>query len=161
KNLHFENSFSAVYALNKSRNDGKLLKDSSKYLPFIPPFHGVSELRYDINSPEHHIANGFIKAQFVYYGSQKRVYLTDNTETATPGYTIFNLGIGSGFTNKTGKTIFNVYVMANNLFDVAYYDHLSRLKYFTSPTGVDPNRGIHNLGRNISFKLDIPLSFNY
>ncbi|MEO6537105.1 MAG: TonB-dependent receptor, partial [Ferruginibacter sp.] len=42
KNLHFENSFSAVYALNKSRNDGKLLKDSSKYLPFIPPFHGVS-----------------------------------------------------------------------------------------------------------------------
>ena len=160
KNLHFENSFSAVYALNKSSNDGKKLNDSAKYLPFIPPFHGASELRYDINCAAHHIANGFIKAQLVYYDAQKRVYLADNTETATPGYALFNLGVGSGFTNKAGKTIFNVYLMVNNLFDVAYYDHLSRLKYFTSPTGTDPTRGIHNLGRNISFKIDIPLLFN-
>ena len=160
KNLHFENSFSTVYALNKSSNNEKKLTDSAKYLPFIPPFHGVSELRYDFNCKEHHIANGFIKAQVVYYATQNRVYLSDNTETPTPGYALFNMGVGSGFTNKAGKTIFNIYIMANNLFDVAYYDHLSRLKYFTSPNGADPARGIHNLGRNISFKLDIPLAFN-
>ncbi|MEO5945131.1 MAG: TonB-dependent receptor [Ferruginibacter sp.] len=159
KNLHFENSFSAVYALNKSNLDGKTLNDSSKYLPSIPPFHGLSELRYDINCKEHHIINGFIKAQVVYYTIQNRVYLTDNTETVTPGYALFNCGLGTGISNKAGKTMFNVYLMANNLFNVSYYDHLSRLKYFVSDA--DPLRGIHNMGRNFSFKVDIPLSFNY
>ena len=160
KNLHFENSFSAVYALNKSSSNGKKLTDSAKYLPFIPPFHGVSELRFDINNKEHHIANGFIKAQLVYYAAQNRAYLTSNTETATAGYALFNMGAGTGIANKAGKTIFNIYLMANNIFDVAYYDHLSRPKYFTSPTGADPSRGIRNMGRNISFKLEFPLIFN-
>jgi iron complex outermembrane receptor protein len=51
--------------------------------------------------------------------------------------------------------------MGNNLFDVAYFDHLSRLKYFYySPTDTNPAHGIHNMGRNISFKLDFPLDFN-
>jgi iron complex outermembrane receptor protein len=159
RNLHFENSFSAVYALNKSHLNGKVLNDSSKYLPSIPPFHGLSELRFDINCKEHHIVNGFIKAQLVYYTTQNRVYLTDNTETVTPGYTLFNFGLGTGISNKAGKTMFNVYLMANNLFNVSYYDHLSRLKYFVSEA--DPLRGIHNMGRNFSFKVDIPLSFNY
>src|SRR5450432_2355555 len=59
KALHFENSISAVYALNK----GASTSDSSKYLPFIPPIHGVSELRYDIECKEHHLTNGFIKVQ--------------------------------------------------------------------------------------------------
>ena len=158
RNLHFENSFSLVNALNKSTIDGKALNDSSKYLPQIPPFHGLSELRYDISCKEHHIVNGFIKAQVVYYAAQNRLYLTDNTETATPGYALFNAGIGSGFTNKAGKTIFNVYFMANNLFNVAYYDHLSRLKYFTNDS--NPTLGIHNMGRNFSFKVDIPLSLS-
>ncbi len=158
KNLHVENSFSAVYALNKSTAEGKPLNDSSRYLPFIPPFHGMSELRYDINCKQHHIANGFVKVQVVYAAAQNRVYLTDNTETATPGYTLVNAGVGSGFTNKAGKTVLNVYLTANNLFDVAYYDHLSRLKYFTAANAPDPNLGIHNMGRNISFKVDIPLS---
>jgi iron complex outermembrane receptor protein len=158
KNLHVENSFSAVYALNKSTAEGKPLNDSSRYLPFIPPFHGISELRYDINCKQHHIANGFVKVQVVYAAAQNRVYLTDNTETATPGYTLVNAGVGSGFTNKAGKTVLNVYLTANNLFDVAYYDHLSRLKYFTAANAPDPNLGIHNMGRNISFKVDIPLS---
>lgn len=160
KNLHFENSFSVVYALNKSSSNGKKLNDSAKYLPFIPPFHSVSELRYDINSKEHHIVNGFIKAQMVYYAAQNRVYLTDNTETATAGYTLFNMGAGTGIANKAGKTIFNIYVMANNIFNVTHYDHLSRLKYFTSPTGTDPSRGIRNIGRNFSLKIEFPLVFS-
>ncbi|MEO8768739.1 MAG: TonB-dependent receptor [Ferruginibacter sp.] len=157
KRIHFENSISLVYGLNKSKGQDKSSNDSTKYLPFIPPFHGVSELRYDFANKEHHIANGFIKAQLVYYAAQNKVYLADNTETPTPGYTLFNMGIGSGFTNKKGKPIFNVSVMANNLFDVSYYDHLSRLKYFTDPASSVPNRGIHNMGRNISFKIGIPL----
>ncbi|HVT85546.1 MAG TPA: TonB-dependent receptor [Chitinophagaceae bacterium] len=164
--LHFENSLSAVYARNKSAN-AKLSPDSSRYLPFIPPFHGISELRYDFNSKAKHIVDGFVKVQLSYTAAQNRVYLTDNTETPTPGYTLFNAGIGAGFTDKKGKTIFNISVMGNNLFDVAYQDHLSRLKYFTWTTasgyvvpGPKGTYGIYNMGRNIQFKIDFPLDFD-
>ena len=160
KNLHFENSFSIVYAVNKSLNNGKALNDSAKYLPFIPPFHGLSELRYDINSKNHHIVNGFVKAQLVYYAAQNRAYLANNTETPTSGYSLFNVGLGTGITNKAGRSVFNIYLMANNLFNVSYYDHLSRLKYFVSPTVVNQSQGIHNVGRNFSVKLNVPLVFN-
>jgi iron complex outermembrane receptor protein len=48
--------------------------------------------------------------------------------------------------------------MGNNLFDVAYFDHMSRLKYFLySSTDTNPAHGIHNMGRNIAFKIDFPL----
>ena len=155
--LHFENSLSAVWGENKATGDIKI-NDSSRYLPLVPPFHGMSELRYDFASKQHHIVNGFIKAQVIYYASQNRVYLTDDTETPTAGYALFNAGVGCGFTNKKGKTMFNLYVMGDNLFNVSYYDHLSRLKYFAPD--YNPDLGIHNMGRNISFKLDVPLSFN-
>ncbi len=161
KALHFENNISAVYGLNKDI-DPKLQSDSNKYVPFIPPLHGTSELRYDFESKSHHIANGFIKIQLAYYAKQDEVYLTDNTETPTPGYALFNAGIGGGITNKQGKTIFNLYILGNNLFDVAYQDHLSRLKYFEDPANYpSPNNhyGIYNMGRNISFKIDVPLDF--
>ncbi|HVM87857.1 MAG TPA: TonB-dependent receptor [Puia sp.] len=160
KPMHFENSISAVYALNKGI-DSKQLTDSSKYLPFIPPLHGMSELRYDFTIKQSHIKDGFIKLQLAYYASQNRVYLTDNTETPTAGYALFNAGIGGGITNKKGNTVVNVYIMANNIFDVAYFDHMSRLKYFYyGPDDTNPAHGIHSMGRNISFKLDFPLSFN-
>jgi iron complex outermembrane recepter protein len=159
KSLHFENSLSIVYGVNKG-GSGIKLSDSAKYLPFIPPFHGLSELRFDFVSKAHHIVNAFVKAQLVYYAAQNRVYLADNTETPTPGYTLFNMGIGSGFTNKKGKTILKAYLMANNLFDVAYQDHLSRLKYFEQYPGNYTGRdGIFNMGRNIAFKVDVPLDF--
>lgn len=158
KPLHFENTFSLVYGLNKDVPE-KLKSDSNRYLPFIPPPHGISELRYDFNSKLHHIANGFIKAQVAYYVAQNMVYLTDNTETPTPGYTLFNAGVGAGFANKNNKTIFNLYIMGNNLFNTAYQDHLSRLKYFEfyshSPNG---HYGIYNEGRNIVFKIDVPIN---
>jgi iron complex outermembrane receptor protein len=46
--------------------------------------------------------------------------------------------------------------MANNIFDVAYWDHLSRLKYFTSNPNDSREHGIYNMGRNISLMLDVP-----
>jgi iron complex outermembrane receptor protein len=160
KKLHFENSFSLVYGDNKATG-GIKLNPGAKYLPFIPPFHGLSELRYDIISKARHLANGYVKAQLVYYAAQKRVYSADNTETPTPGYTLFNLGAGTGFKNKYGKTVVILSVIANNLFDVAYLNHLSRLKYFLySDTDTDPDHGIHEMGRNVAVKLEFPLSFS-
>jgi len=161
KSLHFENSVSVVYGRNKDI-DPKLASDSNKYVPFIPPLHGTSELRYDFEARKSHLVNGFVKVQLAYYAKQDRVYLTDNTETPTPGYALFNAGLGAGITNKKGNTIVNIYFFGNNLFDVAYQDHLSRLKYF-EPYPTDPrgHLGIYNMGRNFSVKLDVPLHFSY
>lgn len=160
KQLHFENSVSVVYGKNKVA-DAKLESDSNKYVPFIPPLHGISELRYNFESKSHHIVNGFLKLQLAYYAKQNRVYLTDNTETPTPGYALVNAGAGAGFSNQKGKTIVNIYVMANNLFDIAYQDHLSRLKYFEFyPNDPRGHSGIYNMGRNIAIKVDFPLDFD-
>lgn len=159
KNLHFENSFSLVYGMNKETN-GVKLSPGAKYLPLIPPFHGLSELRYDMNSKTHRLHNGYVKAQLVYYAAQNRIYSADNTETPTAGYTLFNFGIGAGFTNKKGKAVVTLSVIANNIFDVAYFNHLSRLKYFLySANDTNPHHGIYEMGRNIAVKLEFPLSF--
>jgi iron complex outermembrane receptor protein len=164
KSIHFENSVSAVYAINKGVA-GKAVADSEKYLPFIPPLHGISELRFDFDIKSMSVKHGFAKLQLEYYANQDRVYSANGTETRTPGYTLTNASIGGNFVSKEGKTIFSLYLMANNIFDVAYWDHLSRLKYFygnyKNPSASDDPRehGIYGMGRNISFKLDFP--FNY
>jgi iron complex outermembrane recepter protein len=160
KKLHFENSLSVVYGDNKGV-PGKTLNDSARYLPYIPPTHGISELRYEFNVPGASIVHAFVKTQFEYYAAQNRAFLAYNTETPTPAYNLFNAGIGGSFTDKKGKTIFDLYINGNNLFDVAYFDHLSRLKYFLySPADTNPGHGIYNMGRNISVKLDFPLDFS-
>ncbi len=154
--LHFENSVSIVYG-NLLSSPGKPITDSTQYLPDIPPIHGISELQYDFTNKNLHLVNGFVKVSAAFSASQNRVYLADNTETPTPGYTLINAGVGGGFTNKQNKIIFNIYVLANNIFDVIYQDHLSRLKYFEPyPNSPGPYHGIYNMGRNISFKLDFP-----
>ena len=158
KSLHFENTLSLVYANNKGVA-GKPVSDSARYLPQISPTHGTSELRYDFSNAYLHLIKGFIKVQMEVFGAQNRAYLAYSTETKTPGYTLFNAGVGGTFTNKTGKPLYSIYLMGNNVFDIAYQDHLSRLKYFYSypnpKTGVD---GIYNMGRNISLKLEVPFN---
>ena len=165
KELHFENSISVVYGDNKGVS-GKPLNPEAKYLPFIPPAHGISELRFDVSSKSGHFINGFIKAQVEYYAAQNHAYLEFGTETPTPGYALFNAGIGGTFTNKNKKPVVSLYIMGNNLFDKAYQDHLNRLKYFVWQTdsgytvpGPHGDYGIFNMGRNISFKIDVPLDF--
>jgi iron complex outermembrane receptor protein len=157
EHLHFENSVSLVYG-NLLSSPGKPITDSTRYLPDIPPMHGISELKYDFTNKGLHLVNGFVQVSAAFSGPQNRPYLADNTETATPGFTLINAGVGAGFTNKQNKLLFNIYLFANNIFDVVYQDHLSRLKYFEPyPNSPGPYHGIYNMGRNISVKLDFPL----
>jgi iron complex outermembrane receptor protein len=156
QNLHFYTGVSLVYGKLLS-SPGKPVTDSTRYLPNIPPLHGISELQYDFTNKNLHLVNGFVKVAAAFSGPQNRVYLADNTETPTPGYTLINAGVGAGFTNKKNKLLFNAYVFADNIFDVVYQDHLSRLKYFEPyPASPGPYHGIYNMGRNISVKLDFP-----
>jgi Outer membrane receptor proteins, mostly Fe transport len=165
KNLHFENSISAVYATNKGDDNGQPISSDEKHLPFIPPVHGSSELKLDFDCKHINVKHGFAKVEMEYYATQDKIYSAYSTETRTPGYTLFNLGLGGNFVGKNNNTIVSAYLMANNIFDIAYWDHLSRLKYFygnyQNPGATDNPRehGIYNMGRNISLKLIFPLDF--
>jgi iron complex outermembrane receptor protein len=160
KNIHFENTLSAVYGINKGNDNGKIVADSEKYLPFIPPLHGTSELRFDFDCKLMKIKHGFAKLQMEYYANQNKYFSAYQTETRTPGYTLFNASVGGNFVNKQNKTVFSVYLMANNIFNIAYWDHLSRLKYFTSYATDAREHGIYNMGRNIALRINVPLNFD-
>ena len=163
--LHFENSLSIVHGLNKG-GPGILINDSNKYLPFIPPMHTHSELRADIKKKYTHFSSLYVKLDMEWYDKQDEAYLAYNTETFTPGYTLYGAGFGFDYTNKSGKKLFSINIAGSNITDVAYQAHLSRLKYFvyTTPSGYavpspSGTYGIYNMGRNISFKLTIPIDF--
>jgi iron complex outermembrane receptor protein len=159
KALHFENSLSIVYAQNKSA--GAKDADSTRYLPFIPPVHGVSELRFDFDIKNAGIKHGFAKVQAEYYAAQNRVFTAYGTETATPGYALLNAGLGGSLVNRRGNPWVSIYILGNNLLNTGYQDHLSRLKYFEPyPGNFTGRNGIYNMGRNISFKLSFPISYS-
>jgi iron complex outermembrane recepter protein len=157
--LHFENSISVTYGLNKGGN-GIQITDSSRHLPFIPPLHTNSELRASIQSGLKHFGSFYIKLGMEYYAKQNRIYSIDNTETPTPGYVLFSAGAGADIMNRKGKVLLSINVSGNNITDVAYQFHLSRLKYFEQyPNNPSGRSGIYDMGRNISFKFTVPLNF--
>jgi iron complex outermembrane receptor protein len=150
--LHFENSISYVQAT--LRNQPGL----SRYLPLTPPFHWFSDLKADFGNNNKHIKNLYIKAGIDWYAQQNHYFAAYGTETATPGYLLLNMGAGTDVLSG-GKTRFSFYISANNLTDVAYQSHLSRLKYADTNYATGRN-GIFNMGRNISFKLLMPIDFS-
>jgi iron complex outermembrane receptor protein len=50
--------------------------------------------------------------------------------------------------------LFSIYLLGNNLTDVAYQNHLSRLKY-TDENPVSGRVGVFNMGRNLMVKLNV------
>jgi iron complex outermembrane receptor protein len=151
--LHFENGFSFVDALNKSQSRN----DSTKYLPYIPAPRYQSELRGNLKKIGSRLVNPFLKVEFNHVWPQNRVLLENRTETPTPSYSLWNAGLGTDIVTPKGATLFSFYFTVNNIFDVAYQNHLSRLKY----GAVNPATGrvgVFNMGRNFSFKIVIPIT---
>ena len=158
--LHFENSLSLVYGVNKGVKGEDKLPEEARYLPFIPPLHTKSELRGDFKKIGKSLSNAFIKIQLEIFASQNRAYLENDTETPTSGYQLVNAGFGADFTNHKGRTLFTFSLFGNNILDVAYQAHLNRLKYFEDyPGNFTGRNGIYNMGRNIGMKINIPINF--
>ena len=149
--LHIENSFSYVQSIQKGR------PDSLKYLPFTPAPKLISEIKTDIKKIGSILTNAYFKLEIENYFQQNKFYSAYGTETATPGYTLVNIGMGGDFVRKE-RTLFSIYISANNIMDRAYQNHLSRLKY-TDMNNATSRAGVYNMGRNISFKLLIPMNF--
>lgn len=148
--LHFENTFSYVRGRLSEEQDG------SKNLPFIPAARLINELRGDFLRKGKVVRNAYLKLELDNTFDQNNPFTGYNTETSTPGYSLFNIGFGGDIASK-GKTLFSLYFAANNLTDVAYQNHLSRLKY-TAENLVTGRTGVYNMGRNFSVKLNIPLN---
>jgi len=150
--LHFENTFSIVYARQTNQ------PDSLTNLPFIPAPKFKSELRANISNQGKTLTNNFIKLEWLHYFTQDRIFSAFATETATPAYSLLNAGIGTTIKNANGLSLFNIVFLANNLLDVSYQNHLSRLKY--APENVVTGRiGVYNMGRNFMIKVRVPLKF--
>ena len=132
--------------------------DGSYNLPNIPALRWIAELRYELPKNHSNLKNTYASIQFDNVAKQGNPFTGYHTETKTPGYTLINIGIGTQVTQKN-KQLFSISLMAQNITDVAYQNHLSRLKY-TADNIVTGRTGVFNMGRNYSLKLNIPLIFN-
>jgi iron complex outermembrane receptor protein len=98
--------------------------------------------------------NLYLAAGLDYYLKQTHVFSAYDTETPTPAYALLNLSTGTDIQMR-GKKIAELYVTAHNILDKAYQNHLSRLKY-TDDNVVTGRCGVYNMGRNITFKIEVP-----
>lgn len=148
--LHVESNFSYVRGRFQNRIEGNY------NLPFMPPAKWNTELRTDFKTVSAALHNVYFKLEAEHAFAQEKIFSTYQTETATPSYTVFNLGAGADV-KKKHAILFSLYVAVNNFTDVAYQNHLSRLKY-TDVNNVTGRQGVFNMGRNFSVKLNVPLS---
>jgi len=144
--LHIENSFSYVEARQNNQ------ADSTKYLPFIPAPKYRGELKAQFKKVGKNLANFYIKFGVDYFFKQDKIFSAYGTETETPSYTLLSAGLGANVKAFNRPNFMSIYISAENLADVAYQSHLSRLKYAANNPLTGRN-GVFNLGRNISLKL--------
>ncbi|KAA9331452.1 TonB-dependent receptor [Hymenobacter busanensis] len=148
--LHFENSFSMVRARRQNAPEGE------QWLPFTPADRVQSELRVTKAKFGSQLAHLYARVAVEHNLAQKRIFSAFETETPTAGYTLVNLGAGGDVVNGKGTTLFSLFLAANNLFDVGYQNHLSRLKY-AAYNVANGRMGVFNPGRNVSVKLVVPV----
>lgn len=144
--LHVENSFSYVRATQNNR------PENEKFLPFIPAPKYRGEIKTNFEKVNNTFSDFYAKFSVDHYFKQNNIYSAFDTETATPAYTLLSVGIGADIKAFGKKDFFNVFISGENLTDVAYQNHLSRLKY--APENPATGRmGVFNMGRNFSLKL--------
>ncbi|WP_316826988.1 TonB-dependent receptor [Pedobacter miscanthi] len=156
--LSFNNSLAYIVGLNQNQELLNKHGREARYLPFIPPLQVRTALKATAQQPIGIFAQPYVKIDAAFFCEQDKFYALDNTETFTAGYTLINGGIGSTLKSKKGKTFCDIFLQADNIFNVAYQSNLNRLKYFEYYNQSPNSRsGIYNMGRNFSFKVIIPI----
>ncbi len=128
--LHLKANYAYIYAK----------KNSGGYLPLIP----ANKLHFEVMLRKNKWKvwrTSFVKISCDYVFAQNHAA---EFETPTHGYFLLDAGIGTDL--KVKNQIFSFSLMATNLLDKQYMDHLSTLK----------DVGIYNMGRNISLNIRIP-----
>ncbi len=149
--LHIENSISLIRAKFNQPLDG------SQNLPGIPSARWLTEIRFDLFKGANAVRNSALSIQLDNMFAQKNAFIGYNTETNTPAYHLVNMGYSTNIMRKQ-KVLYQVSLIAQNITDVAYQNHLSRLKY-TAENMATGRMGVFNMGRNFSIKVNVPLVF--
>ena len=149
--LHVGTSFGIVNAVQLHQ------PEESKYLPFTPAPRWQADVKWEILHDGRVLNNAFVSLGMDYNFKQNHYYAADDTETATPAYCLLGASMGTDIMYK-GRRIACVSITGTNLTDKAYQSHLSRLKYadFNPVTG---RQGVSNMGRNVIFKVTLPLEW--
>jgi iron complex outermembrane recepter protein len=151
--IHIKQSLSLVRGILRKQ------ADSTRNLPMIPPVAYQFELKIQPTKTALKLSKPYMLVEYNYIFEQNRVYSAFGTETRTPGYGLLNIGIGADFTRKDKEPLCSIHILVTNLMDVAYQNHLSRLKY-APENPVSQRMGIYNMGRNISFSMDVPIKMS-
>ncbi len=130
KNLTFKSSLEMVQGTRR---------DNDTPLPMIPPFQLRHSVRWDWGPTGNSLKNSFVNIELHQVSAQNRIGMDEIT---TPGYHLVGMAVGTKW--KTAEFKLTV----QNLFDVAYFDHLALFRPF----------GIRNMGRNIGFHVRVPFS---
>lgn len=153
KNVQWRNSFSYVDARQLNPKD-----ESQKYLPFTPMPRLTSGLTCAVPTPAKWIVGGIHATVDMEYNLRQDHYLKAyDSETSTPDYMLFNAMIGCGV-KFFGKTRAKIHFGVENIFDKAYQNHLSRLKY-ADTNNVNGRSGVYEMGRNFVFRMEVPIGY--
>ena len=155
KGFRLNNNFALIYGYNRN-SIYKSKGINGEYLPWIPPLRLISMVsqKIEIRSKLFKVATPKIEMEL--NGAQNRFLGLNGTETATPGYVLLNAGLNMEV-NYTKTQNLLLQLQVNNLFDKAYQNNLSRLKYFEYySNSTNGHYGIYDMGRNICVKLVVP-----
>ena len=152
KAFQFNNAFSLVYGYNLN-GKYKGAGINGEYLPFIPPPRWLSSINYDVALKNKIVQSVSFKTEVDCNLAQNRYLGLYNTETPTASYALLNASVHTDISYSKKQHI-TFQLSANNIFNTAYQNHLSRLQYFEyykqSP---NCHLGIYNMGRNICMKV--------
>ena len=148
--LHFHNTFSGV--------DARLLHPVSadeKFLPYIPAPRWISTIHCDIPHRLTWLGHSFVEIEADVNTRQSHVMTAGGTETPTPGYVLWRLAAGTEIRLSSGRTLCQVSLVCDNIFDKAYQKHTSRLKY-ADTYALTGRYGYNDMGRNITVRVSFP-----
>ena len=129
--------------------------EEMKYLPMTPAPRLSSDIKYELTHDGNVFNNAYVAVQADWYLKQDHYFAAYDTETITPSYLLLGLSMGTDVFLK-GRKVADMHLIVDNLTDVCYQNHLSRLKY-TDYNVVTGRRGVFNMGRNVVFKLTVPI----
>ena len=129
--------------------------EEMRWLPMTPAPRLSADVKYELTHDGKVFNNAYLAARMDWCLRQDHYYAAYDTETATPSYLLLGLSAGTEILIK-GKKVADLTLIVDNLTDVCYQDHLSRLKY-ADWNVVTGRQGVFNMGRNVVFKLTVPI----
>jgi len=165
--FELDNGFTYIYTFLPGQTD------STQHVPFTPAPRLTSKARFKLtDKPNSILGSTYVEFGLAKYWAQHDIYGALWNELPSSAYTLFNAGLGTHFVDPRTRKIFcSFYINCTNLMNIAYIDHTSRPQYFWAYNSVEnptnfgataaivtkPSQGIFNMGRNVGFKLIVPI----